>query len=698
MDIKKLNNTIQVEGGSSTGEKYYTSKKSEVVLGDTPTANFDRGLIEQGNSLRPKPGEEFQFKVLSHTGDEVITKPFGDTGYGKPSYGKPSYGKPGYGDTGYVDPGEGGNTGIESDLGKPAYSWDETAQKQASAQLGKDIEDTRKQFIESRQQLEQLGREGQHQSLAKKYATQQSIDKAGWTGGYVLDAQRQKEYLKQSIAAQMYGQMELQSQGYDSQLAAARMAYDLGKEQLAMQYYKEAYERAVMQAEVTGIWITPEVSDMLNQYQAAEQILSQYDDTQKDFIPDEEYERAQRVIKQIDNWFGTNGISKEGIKTLAAQQLELDKRILEDSRIQAALDSAEPWQYILTDENGQYQLDPETGRPIIIDLSSADTDKAYEFYSTSQQGTTALKRYIDGLAAQTITDFIASQGDKLEEMSNEKIDKAIQEYRQTNDAVMDYLNEFDQDLIKEFLGGSYTAQVTINGKTYSYTLGDVEEPKPKGPKGPEDSGDTVDVIEDYTDTDDLLDVLTDPELVGDVKDVVDLIVNTDFESMGTSDWNNFWDKFFLTGFYVNAFGSGKDAKKTVAEINSILKQIDTAIGPDNMALMVNKNIEWNKLTDREKGLLSSSEKESYERNEAFITNYITMKEVLKEAEMNDSNIFSGNWEYTRDVWKRNAKLWKDADNFAKGANALLDSVYSVGQTGVDTIISVVRGLFYDWWK
>ncbi len=280
-------------------------------------------------------------------------------------------------------------------------------------------------------------------------------------------------------------------------------------------------------------------------------------------------------------------------------------------------------------------------------------------------------------------------------MSNEEIDKAIQEYRQTNDAVMDYLNEFDQDLVKEFLDGSYTAQVTINGKTYSYTLGDVEEPKPEDLT---DTEDTVDVLKDYTDTDDLLDVLTDPESVGDVSEVVDLILNTDFESMGTSDWNNFWDDFFLTGFVINAFGSGKNAKRTAAEINSILKQIDTAIGPDNMALMINKNIEWNKLTDREKGLLSPAEKESYKRNEDFITHYITMKAVLKEAEMNDSNIVSGGWQYTADVWKRNAQLWKETDNLVEGINALLDSALAVGVTGVDTIISVVRGLFYDWWK
>ncbi|MCK9318976.1 hypothetical protein, partial [Methanoculleus sp.] len=174
--------------------------------------------------------------------------------------------------------------------------------------------------------------------------------------------------------------------------------------------------------------------------------------------------------------------------------------------------------------------------------------------------------------------------------------------------------------------------------------------------------------------------------------------NTDFESMGTSDWNNFWDDFFITGIYLNAFGSGNAAKRTAAEINSILKQIDTAIGPDNMALMVNKNIEWNKLTDREKSLLSTVEKASYERNEAFITHYLTMKEVLKEAEMNDSNIFSGGWKYTADVWKRNAELWKDVDNFAEGANAILDSVASAAATFGDTIVSVIRGLFGDWWK
>jgi hypothetical protein len=104
------------------------------------------------------------------------------------------------------------------------------------------------------------------------------------------------------------------------------------------------------------------------------------------------------------------------------------------------------------------------------------------------------------------------------------------------------------------------------------------------------------------------------------------------------------------------------------------------------------------LTDREKSLLSPAEKASYERNEDFITRYITMKEILKEAEMNDSNIFSGNWEYTQDVWKRNAQKWKEVDNLGEGINALLDSVASGAATVADSIVSVVRGIFYDWWK
>ncbi len=540
-----------------------------------------------------------------------------------------------------------------------------------------------------------------------KYTQNQSIEKAGWAGGYVLDAQRQTEYLKQSIKAQMYGQMELQAMGYDSQLAAARLAYDLGKQDLARQYYQDAVANQIQKAQLTGVWVSPEVDDMLTQSQAASAILIKKEGlSDEEKLLDKEYQQARHLKDQIVNWFAQTGLSETGVDTLAKMTFNLDVQALNESKIQAALEAIEPGQYAMKNEDGSYKINKATGRPEIIDLNVASPNEQWDFFNTSY-GHIALRNQINNLASQTMQNFI-NNNPGLSDMSDSQFQTAFDNYLKsgTNDLVKDYVNQFGSNDIMQrlinthpevFVDGQYTFSIKSGDDTYTYKFN-----KTTGTGGTDDgtitTPTTVDAIENHTNTDDLLDTLTNPELEGGVSEVVDLILNTDFESMGTSDWNNFWDDFFITGIYLNAFGSGNAAKRTAAEINSILKQIDTAIGPDNMALMVNKNIEWNKLTDREKSLLSTVEKASYERNEAFITHYLTMKEVLKEAEMNDSNIFSGGWKYTADVWKRNAELWKDVDNFAEGANAILDSVASAAATFGDTIVSVIRGLFGDWWK
>ena len=101
--------------------------------------------------------------------------------------------------------------------------------------------------------------------------------------------------------------MELQRYGYDTALAAARLAYETNKYDLALQYYNTALQRAVTEAEMTGYYVSPEVSEMLNQYSIASQALNKGEDV----------ERNEAILSNIYDWFNANGISKQGVKTWA---------------------------------------------------------------------------------------------------------------------------------------------------------------------------------------------------------------------------------------------------------------------------------------------------------------------------------------------------------------------------------------------
>ena len=122
-----------------------------------------------------------------------------------------------------------GKDGINGDASAGAgaakdtqYSWDKKGTDQAQNQYQQDALKAKQDALANRQTIEQNALQYQQQADMMQYANNQNAEKVGWTGGYVLDQNRQMEYLKASIQAQMYGAMELQKYGYDSALAAAR--------------------------------------------------------------------------------------------------------------------------------------------------------------------------------------------------------------------------------------------------------------------------------------------------------------------------------------------------------------------------------------------------------------------------------------------------------------------------------------------
>ena len=152
-------------------------------------------------------------------------------------------------------------SGLDAALGTE-YSWDVKGTEKAQTQFEMDVNTAKGNALAQRQTIEQNAVNYQEQADMMKYSANQSAQSAGWTGGYVLDQNRQMEYLKSSIQSQLYGAMELQKYGYDTSLAAARLSYDLNQQQFAHQYYMDAVTVAAQEAQYSGAYIAPEVKEL----------------------------------------------------------------------------------------------------------------------------------------------------------------------------------------------------------------------------------------------------------------------------------------------------------------------------------------------------------------------------------------------------------------------------------------------------
>ena len=220
------------------------------------------------------------------------------------------------------------------------YSWETKAEERAKLDYESSVLETKSNMLQNRQDLESKGQQFQDQFAMQQYKQNQSIDKVGWTGGYVLDSERQVNYLKQTIQAQMYGQMELQKYGYDTSLAAARLAYDTNRYDLALEYYNTALSRAVSEAEITGYYIAPETNEMLDQYSIASQTLNDPNAREEDRL------RADKILASVYEWFEGHGISKNGVETY--------KHLVEERTHKLSIDQIYKW---INDDKNQISTD-----------------------------------------------------------------------------------------------------------------------------------------------------------------------------------------------------------------------------------------------------------------------------------------------------------------------------------------------------
>lgn len=286
-------------------------------------------------------------------------------------------------------------------------TFQKAATQQAETQFQKNVSDVKATAYKGASEIQAQGQEMQTQLSLGSYMREQSAEKAGWTGGYMLDQVRQGEFLKSTIQSQLYGAQELQKYGLDTQLEAARLAYDLGKEQLAFQYYNEAYARALQEAQLYGYYISPENRDMLNQYEAANNVLA----TGTEGTP--EYTKALEIKNRIESFYGPE-FSEADLRTFSTATLEMQQIMA--GRFDAAMASIEddPSKFLVKNADGTYATDAN-GNYITLDFDDITANDLVSYLTSDDSGTAtsgaAVKSFLRQLGQETINSYLSSLGE-----------------------------------------------------------------------------------------------------------------------------------------------------------------------------------------------------------------------------------------------------------------------------------------------
>lgn len=210
------------------------------------------------------------------------------------------------------------------------YSWNKLAKEQAQNYYKQEEGQARYESIQAKQELDQAMTSAFNNYFSAKYAARQTQDKMGWTGGQQQASDLQIEFLQAEQAANMYTQNEMQKYGLETKLETARLYADSQQRSLALQYYQDARDQAISEAELTGYYIEPEAAEMMVQMQMANEVANNPGATQA------EKDRAASITANAEAYFKDLGFEYgtrvdkngkiitelRGVKTLATLQYE----------------------------------------------------------------------------------------------------------------------------------------------------------------------------------------------------------------------------------------------------------------------------------------------------------------------------------------------------------------------------------------
>ena len=378
--------------------------------------------------------------------------------------------------------------GTDDSLIKP-FSFMDQGRDAAQIQYDADALKAEQNALFARQEFMREAEQGQTQKDVQKYLDNQSAEKAGWTGGYRLDQDRQRQYLEATVQASMYNAQEMQKFGLESSLQAARLAYEQGKTALAMEYYKLELDRSMNEAQLTGIYFSPEQKDMLGQLRAAEDTYNNLT------VSTEDKDRAGKIINSIENWFSTNGLSKEGIRTLAKLDSDRNDLMVKQSTILAAIETIPSGAYALKDNKGNYIMSADGLTVQYFMPSIASANDKYNYFSgnytidgkTVDTGKQVFVQELNKLNNQTLNSWYGNLSQDDKDKSAIELTSMLSTYMAS---ASNPLHNFAKDIVSEngtglnyedVLGGTgkykdgfYQTEYTVGGKTFAvdYNLTD----------------------------------------------------------------------------------------------------------------------------------------------------------------------------------------------------------------------------------
>lgn len=566
-------------------------------------------------------------------------------------------------------------------------SWETDATELAKLQLLQDEATAEQSQLKARQNIETNANKANSEYTLLTYQQNQNIEKMGWGGGSYHDAKMQVEYLQASIQADMYGQLELQKYGYETEMAKARAAFDANQKQLAMEYMKEEYNKAYNAAQLTGIWIDPTVKDRLAQWDIATKVMKENEGN-----PDsEEYKKAKRIKEEI---LGSFNIAEGTI--ISEQGVDVLRQILEQQNLYSTrtLTAAQIDQMEIELANAQELVEKER-------VKEEEAKGIYGYKDAN--GNTVKVNIFTGTSEEIQALLAANPNLKFEAMSSftNKLNAEYESWRlrsgNENKTMADFQNEMKgtfeslRTQANEWAKKAGLSEFLFNGKTYK-----VNGTTKPGSGQTDNAGYNPNIIDgnavpDQSDAYAVMDILQTPENE-ELHQSYLLISEFDPNKWEDENWRENWlAQASGVGFYADYF-SDKNAKVDAAKYEALINDLKNQFGEKNIELLLAEANKYNDMSERDKNLLSNEDRANYERVSNFVASYTALLSAYKYASMHDTSIGDG-FAWVADQWRQAGDAWSKIENVGDVLGAIGETAGAVLDTVIGGVIGVGKWLF-----
>lgn len=184
------------------------------------------------------------------------------------------------------------------------YSWNKLATEMANLDYQQEAGQARYESMQAKQEIDKAASEAWNQYFGAEYSARQTQDKMGWTGGQETASDLQVAFLQAETASNMYTKDEMQRYGVETKLGIARMYAEANQRALALQYYQDAVDQAIKEAEQTGWYIPAEAGEMFKQQDMANKILNDPNASEADKA------RARQVNANCQRYYDSKGFQR----------------------------------------------------------------------------------------------------------------------------------------------------------------------------------------------------------------------------------------------------------------------------------------------------------------------------------------------------------------------------------------------------